>query len=101
MEYEELALEEQRNMLRNELRSFEAQHMGRMADVRKHAALIAAAERGEFSRWGRRAVDDRVTGWKQAKEQAEIDVAAMEMMIADAKERLAALPEPPSEDDEE
>lgn len=90
-EYSEFKVEDQRETVRNELRSYEQQHAARAADVEKFSQLIAAHDRGDFAQWDKRILVDRVRDWGLQRSSAHIDVASMELLIANAKERLKAL----------
>ena len=92
-EYTEFKVEDQRETVRNELRSYEQQHAGRAADVEKFTTLIAAHARGDFASWDKRIMADRVKDWTLQRDSAHIDVASMELLITNTKRRLSELGE--------
>jgi hypothetical protein len=95
MEYVELTPAEQANGLKQEIRNLEAQHLGRVGDVTKFDELLTAREAGAFKDWDRRIMEQRAAQWSAELGAARIDAKALEISIANARRRLAAIEVPP------
>lgn len=91
MEYEQWSIDDQREQVKGELKSFEQQHSQRSADAGKYAKLQEAHDRGDFKEWDTRVMNEKLREWKVQAANASIDTASMELLMADASARLHAL----------
>lgn len=90
MEYQQWTVDDQRDQLKGELRTYEQQHANRWADANKYRKLLAAKDSGEFKNWDSRVLLERDKDWRNQLKVAEADIDMMTLLIRDAKDRYEA-----------
>lgn len=91
MEYKELKLEERIEAARANLKNFESQHAGFVADLERHDTLLKKLDSGKWNHWDTRLKTQRETEWKNAQKAARANIDTAEAMMELTTETLKYL----------
>lgn len=99
MEYQELKREDELELARSELRSFETQHAGFVNDEAKYGELLGALDAGQFREWDNRIRQQRAEDWRIQRNNARANRESTELLITFARRRVERLSAPKGSDD--